>query len=104
MKVRGIGYRSRGPSINNPGRLQSRCRMPLHVDPLSRRKFLARTAALGVGLLSAGCAQHSNFGVKVSRTEPDAFDFGPSEQWALMSDPHIAASTWAMRGSCNMAR
>ncbi len=61
--------------------------MPLHLDPLSRRRFLGGSAVL-----------------VLSPFLRDSATAAESETWALLSDTHIAADrTTVVRGAVNMA-
>lgn len=64
--------------------------MPIHLAPINRRRFLARTLTAAAGLALAPplvAAQKA--------TEPDF--------WALLSDTHIAADRARFAHGCNMA-
>ncbi|HEY5312886.1 MAG TPA: metallophosphoesterase [Pirellulales bacterium] len=64
--------------------------MPLHIAPLSRRRFLAGSLAAGGSLLwlpSAWSAETS----------------GDTDRWALLSDTHIAADPAKVQRGVNMA-
>jgi len=63
--------------------------MPIHLAPLSRRTFLARTAAAGASLLFAPELLAAN-----KRTDPDC--------WALLSDIHLAADRTHQARGINM--
>ena len=64
--------------------------MPFHLHAISRREFLLRSAAAGVGLLTIPAVRASG-----SKADPD--------RWALLSDTHIAADSAATRLEVNMA-
>jgi Icc protein len=64
--------------------------MPIHLPPISRRKFLARTIAAGAGL---GLG-HELFAAS-KETDPDL--------WALLSDTHLAANRNQLGRGINMA-
>src|SRR5436305_1748841 len=63
--------------------------MPIHLPPLTRRRFLAGALAAGAGLLAR----------RGSATEPDA----DPHAWALLSDTHIAADRSVVTRQVNMA-
>ena len=64
--------------------------MPIHLPPISRRQFLARSLATGAGLILGqdllGAAK-----------ETDA------NLWALLSDTHLAADRGRVNNGTNMA-
>lgn len=63
--------------------------MPIHLAPLTRRQFLARSLAAGAGLaLSPGLLAASR------RTDANS--------WALLSDTHLAADRGQMERGINM--
>src|SRR5437773_12380834 len=63
--------------------------MPIHLPPISRRKFLLRSLAAGAGLsLSASLRAASK------RTDPNS--------WALLSDIHLAADRAQLGRGINM--
>jgi hypothetical protein len=64
--------------------------MPIHLPPLSRRKFLLRTLAAGAAL---GLSPQL-----FARTKPTDKD-----SWALLSDPHLAADRSRLGRGINMA-
>jgi Icc protein len=64
--------------------------MPIHLPPISRRAFLARTLAA-----SAGLALNPDLFAATKRVEPDS--------WALFSDIHLAADTAVIQRGVNMA-
>jgi len=64
--------------------------MPIHLAPLSRRRFLARTLAAGAGLALAP--------ELLAKTKPVDQNF-----WALLSDPHLAADQTLVSRGVNMA-
>lgn len=64
--------------------------MPIYLPPLTRRQFLARSAAVGASLLLTR---------RLSAAAP-AVD---PHTWALISDPHIAADRTKMAHEINMA-
>jgi Icc protein len=64
--------------------------MPLHLNTVSRRDFLLRTAAAGASLLTIPSLRAA-----ASKADPD--------RWALLSDTHIAADPAATKLSVNMA-
>src|ERR1700722_2548809 len=64
--------------------------MPLHLNTISRREFLFRTAAAGVSLLTIPSLRAAG-----SKADPD--------RWALLSDTHIAADPEATKRDVNMA-
>lgn len=66
--------------------------MPLHLPPLSRRRFLAGTLAAGAGWLTLD-----------SRRVVWGADADRAHRWALFSDTHIAADPATTYGSTNMA-
>lgn len=53
--------------------------MPIHLDPISRRRFIARALTAGAGLAVA-----PQLFAKQKQTDPNV--------WALLSDTHIAAN------------
>ncbi len=64
--------------------------MPIHLPPISRRRFLSRTIAAGAGLaLSRGL---------FAATKKTDSDF-----WALLSDTHLAADQKQLGNGINMA-
>jgi len=64
--------------------------MPIHLTPISRRRFLSRTIAAGAGLaLSRGL---------FAATKKTDSDF-----WALLSDTHLAADQKQLGNGINMA-
>jgi 3',5'-cyclic-AMP phosphodiesterase len=63
--------------------------MPIHLAPISRRAFLARTAAAGASLLLAPELLADD-----KRTDPDC--------WALLSDIHLAADRTQQARGINM--
>lgn len=63
--------------------------MPLHLPPLTRREFLARSLVAGAGLLTFPTLRAAQ-----SDTDPD--------RWALLSDTHIAADRTAILRNVNM--
>jgi 3',5'-cyclic AMP phosphodiesterase CpdA len=64
--------------------------MPIYLPPLSRRRFLARSLAAGVGLALNSRAFAAN-----KPTDPDF--------WALFSDIHLAANRAQLGRGVNMA-
>jgi 3',5'-cyclic AMP phosphodiesterase CpdA len=64
--------------------------MPLHLLPLSRRRFLASAAAAGVGLLA---------GPEAPADEPRV----AADRWVLLADTHIAADRGLVHRGANMA-
>lgn len=65
--------------------------MPIHLPPISRRRFIRATVAAAGGL-----TLHS----KLQAAGP-----GPAEQsWALLSDPHLAADRSLLCRGVNMTR
>jgi hypothetical protein len=64
--------------------------MPLHVAPLSRRRFLAGSLAAGGSLLCLPTAWTAESGADAQR-------------WALLSDTHIAADPAKVQRDVNMA-
>lgn len=64
--------------------------MPIHLSPFSRRSFLRRALAAGVGL---GCAPHLLAADR--RTNPNS--------WALLADTHIAADASRVNKTVNMS-
>jgi hypothetical protein len=64
--------------------------MPLHLLPVSRRRFLASTAAAGVGLL-------------VGRAAPADEPRPAADRWVLLADTHIAADRTLVHRGVNMA-
>src|SRR5258706_7964688 len=64
--------------------------MPIHLPPISRRRFLIRSLAAGAGL-----ALGPQLFAAARRTDPDS--------WALMSDIHLAADRTLMARGINMA-
>src|SRR5580700_10346043 len=64
--------------------------MPLHLNSISRREFLVRTAAAGVSLLTIPSLRAAG-----SKADPD--------RWALLSDTHIAADLETAKLNVNMA-
>lgn len=64
--------------------------MPIHLPPISRRAFLARTLAA-----SAGLALKSELFAATKRVDPDS--------WALFSDIHLAADQALIQRGVNMA-
>lgn len=65
--------------------------MPIHLQPISRRRFLARALAGGAAL-----ALSPSLLAAAKRTDPDS--------WALLSDIHIAADRELMARGINMTR
>src|ERR1700677_3508050 len=63
--------------------------MPIHLPPLSRRRFLARSLAAGAGLM-------------LTRTLPGAEKPVDEDCWALFSDLHIAADQTKVARKINM--
>src|ERR1051326_6061327 len=64
--------------------------MPIHLPPLSRRKFLARALSAG-----AAVAASPNILAALRSTERDS--------WALLADIHLAADREKMARGINMA-
>jgi Icc protein len=64
--------------------------MPLHLNTISRREFLLRTAAAGVSLLTIPALRAAD-----SKADPD--------RWALLSDTHIDADPAVAKRDVNMA-
>lgn len=64
--------------------------MPIHLPPLSRRKFLTGALATGAGLMLRGR-------LAAAGASPDP------HTWALLSDSHIAADRAKMARGINMA-
>jgi hypothetical protein len=64
--------------------------MPIHLPPLTRRRFLAGALAAGAGLL-ARCGLFA--------ADPAA----DPHAWALLADPHVAADRAAVNRGVNMA-
>src|SRR6266487_843135 len=64
--------------------------MPIHLPPISRRKFLLRSIAAGAGL-SLSPSLHA----ASKRTDPNS--------WALISDIHLAADRAKLGRGINMA-
>ena len=65
--------------------------MPIHLPPISRRQFLARSATAGAGLLLA-----PELFAKGKQVDPDL--------WALFSDVHIAAERELAVRKVNMSK
>src|SRR5437660_529447 len=63
--------------------------MPIHLPPISRRRFLARSLSAGAGLL-------------VSRTVLAAAKRTDPHCWALLADIHLAADRAAEARGINM--
>jgi len=63
--------------------------MPIHLPPISRRRFLARSLAAGAGLALAPSLLAAN-----KKTDPNS--------WALFSDIHLAADHSKMARGINM--
>ena len=63
--------------------------MPIHLPPLSRRRFLGRTLAAGAGLALA-----PELFAGPSQTDPDS--------WALLSDTHLAGDRTLKARGINM--
>lgn len=66
--------------------------MPLHIPPVSRRRFLAGSLAAGAGWLTLDSRQRAWGG-----------DADRAHRWALFSDTHIAADPASRQGATNMA-
>src|SRR5882672_4191006 len=64
--------------------------MPIHLPPISRRRFLSRTIAAGSGLLLS-----ENLFAATKKTDSDF--------WALLSDTHLAADQKQLGNGINMA-
>ena len=64
--------------------------MPIHLPPISRRQFLARSIAAGAGLLLS-----RDLFAATKKTDPDF--------WALLSDTHLAADQKQLGNGINMA-
>ena len=64
--------------------------MPIHLPPISRRRFLARAVAAGAGL-----ALGQNVYAGNKRTDPNF--------WALLSDTHLDANRAQLGSGINMA-
>jgi hypothetical protein len=65
--------------------------MPIHLPPISRRKFLAKTIAAGTGFMLTRELLAVN-----KPTDPDF--------WALLSDTHLAADKKQLGNGINMAQ
>src|SRR5579872_2932143 len=63
--------------------------MPVHLPPISRRRFLAGSLAAGAGFL-------------LDRNLPAAEQKADAHDWALVSDAHIAADRKQMNRGANM--
>jgi 3',5'-cyclic AMP phosphodiesterase CpdA len=64
--------------------------MPIHLPPISRRRFLARSLAAGAGLALGPSILAAN-----KHTDPHS--------WALLSDPHLAADRAQLNRGINMS-
>src|SRR5438552_10721035 len=64
--------------------------MPIHLSPISRRKFLLRSLAV-----SAGFALSPSLRAASKKTDPNS--------WALLSDIHLAADRAKLGRGTNMA-
>jgi hypothetical protein len=64
--------------------------MPIHLPPISRRQFLRRSVALGVGLSIT-----PKLFAAAKRTDPDF--------WALLADTHLAGDRGTLGRGINMA-
>lgn len=67
--------------------------MPIHLPPISRRRFLAASVATGAGLITRGWSFGSD--VADGATDPNRI--------ALLSDTHIAADVTKVARDINMA-
>src|SRR5215213_7915857 len=66
-------------------------RMPLHLGPCSRRSFLLKSLAGGVGLVVSRAARAAGAPRQAA------------EKWALLSDTHISADVRTMYKDVNLA-
>src|SRR2546423_11493364 len=64
--------------------------MPLHLSPVSRRRFLASSLAAGVSVLSWRAAWGDD-------------RFGDADRWVLLADSHIAADRTLVHLGTTMA-
>ncbi|MDB5297941.1 MAG: cpdA 2, partial [Phycisphaerales bacterium] len=71
--------------------------MPIHLPPLSRRRFLASSAAAAAGLLLPGRSWGADALAPAGGTPVDP------DRLALLSDIHVAADPAAVNRGVNMA-
>ncbi len=64
--------------------------MPLHLPPITRRRFLASSLAVGAGLRTTHLSWAAQQGVDADR-------------WALMADSHVAANAATVSRGVNMS-